>query len=402
MLLVSLVTITAGVSAGPEASVVILGGGLVQLLDRFLLHQPLRERRILSLTGMSAALGGFFGMPLTSAIFVLEIPHHNGIEYYEAISPSVVGSVVSGMMNKFISRKPLGGHVLYAGFQEPLGPTSMGWSVLLGILAGLTALVFIALMRGAKWMAEKTKLIRFPLLCCVLGSVLVGVFAIISPSSLFWSENELQFAVSMGNATLPYAKSPGVIWFQQPMLPWQLALSGVVKLFAIVMTVAAGFPGGIIFPLLFAGTFLGNAWGSILGVQSTVSATCFMAALMASILRTPWSAVLIVLLTDVGSPRFMEVFPLTVCSVMIAMVMVYYSRLFGKEQHGRRDLIPAPAVHDGLFQTAEDEEDANEDKAEFGGKVFDLTFGDSVISGEGESKEEGQPLVPAGINNDVF
>ena len=86
MLFVSLVTITAGGSAGPEASVIIMGGGLVELLNRLLLGQQLRERRILTLAAMSAALSAFFQVPLSGAIFVLEIPHHNGLEYYEAIS----------------------------------------------------------------------------------------------------------------------------------------------------------------------------------------------------------------------------------------------------------------------------------------------------------------------------
>ncbi len=79
------------------------GGALMDLLNR-LLKQPLRERRILTMCGMSAALAAFFGMPLTSAIFVLEIPHHNGMEYFEAISPSVVSSLLASIMNKIISQ----------------------------------------------------------------------------------------------------------------------------------------------------------------------------------------------------------------------------------------------------------------------------------------------------------
>jgi H+/Cl- antiporter ClcA len=47
LLAVSLITITAGGSAGPEASVIVMGGALMQALNR-LLQQPLRERRIVS------------------------------------------------------------------------------------------------------------------------------------------------------------------------------------------------------------------------------------------------------------------------------------------------------------------------------------------------------------------
>ena len=149
MLFVSLITITAGGSAGPEASVIIMGGGVSQLLN-LLLKQPMRERRILTLCGMSAALAAFFGMPLTGAIFVLEVPHHNGLEYFEAVSPAVCSSVLAAIVNKLITQRPLGGRVAYPAIPEQLDVTDLGWSVLLGIIAGLTALLFILLMKTMK------------------------------------------------------------------------------------------------------------------------------------------------------------------------------------------------------------------------------------------------------------
>ncbi len=103
MLIISLVTITAGGSAGPEAAVIVLGAAASSLIGQTLLEQPLRERRILTLVGMSSCLAAFFGVPLTGAIFVLELPHHNGLEYFEAISPTVCASVVSSLMVKLIT-----------------------------------------------------------------------------------------------------------------------------------------------------------------------------------------------------------------------------------------------------------------------------------------------------------
>lgn len=104
MFFISLVTITAGGSCGPEAAVLVLGASATSILSDRLLRQPMRQRRILTLCGMTASLAAFFGMPLTAAIFVLEFPHHNGMEYYEAISPTVVSSVVAALVNKLITQ----------------------------------------------------------------------------------------------------------------------------------------------------------------------------------------------------------------------------------------------------------------------------------------------------------
>lgn len=103
-------------------------------------------------------------------------------------------------------------------------------------------------------------------------------------------------------------------------------LTGIVKLLAIAFTVCFGWPGGlhfcscwtglvfdqsllgkgIIFPLYFAGALLGQGWGMLLNVRlrrvsfaverdfqvhPTIACTTFMAALEASVLRTPWASV---------------------------------------------------------------------------------------------------------------
>jgi H+/Cl- antiporter ClcA len=104
MFFISLVTITAGGSCGPEAAVLVLGASATSLLSDKLLRQPMRQRRILTLCGMTAALASFFGMPLTAAMFVLEIPHANGLEYFEAVSPTVCSSVVAALVNKLITQ----------------------------------------------------------------------------------------------------------------------------------------------------------------------------------------------------------------------------------------------------------------------------------------------------------
>lgn len=225
MLCISIITISAGGSAGPEASVVIMGASLCQIIAERLLAQPLRERRIITLCGMSACLSAFFGIPLTGAIFVLEIPHHNGLEYYEAISPTVCASVVSVIVNKLITRGSLCGAFTYLPLATDLNYNSLLWSLVLGGLAGISALIFTVYMKFLKRMCYFVD--KWPIVGSVMGAVLVGVCGSVSPSSLFWSENELQWALQLGrNISLPYAFEPGIIPFHSPLLAWELALNG--------------------------------------------------------------------------------------------------------------------------------------------------------------------------------
>ena len=202
---------------------------------------------------------------------------------------------------------------------------------------------------------------------------MLGALGVVSPSSLFWSENELQWAISLGNTSLPYAH-PGLLFSsEQSLLPWQLLVASLIKLLAIAITVSAGFPGGIIFPLFFAGSLSGAALALVTGASPTVGAVCFMAALMGSVLRTPWSGVLIVLLTVAGettSERFIETFPLMVVSVMASMVVVYHSRLFGREQHGRRDLIPTAE------SSSDDDDDDERRPSRLVSSLFNPEYGD--------------------------
>jgi H+/Cl- antiporter ClcA len=80
------------------------------------------------------------------------------------------------------------------------------------------------------------------------------------------------------------------------------ALIGVVKLFAITITLLAGFRGGFIFPLFTAGTALGTAIQMVVvpllpaaAFPPVVFAMAFASGLNTSITRTPLSTPLILM-----------------------------------------------------------------------------------------------------------
>ena len=88
----SLLTISAGGAAGPEAPLVTTCGTLAGWFAR---RRSLStdDARCLTIAGMAAAFSVLFAAPLGSALFALEILHRRGMQYYEALVPAIVGSL---------------------------------------------------------------------------------------------------------------------------------------------------------------------------------------------------------------------------------------------------------------------------------------------------------------------
>lgn len=72
----------SGLSLGPELPLVLTAGMVGSWLS-LACKQSMLQARVMNLTAASAAVGGFFGFPMAGALFVLEIPHRAGLQYFE-------------------------------------------------------------------------------------------------------------------------------------------------------------------------------------------------------------------------------------------------------------------------------------------------------------------------------
>ena len=92
LLPMSVLTISAGAGAGPEAPLVTTCGTLATWLAGRRGANPV-DTRCLTIAGMAAAFAVLFGAPIGSAFFALEILHRRGMEYTEALVPALVGAL---------------------------------------------------------------------------------------------------------------------------------------------------------------------------------------------------------------------------------------------------------------------------------------------------------------------
>ncbi|HWB54863.1 MAG TPA: chloride channel protein [Tepidisphaeraceae bacterium] len=294
MTAVSLASIVSGGSAGPEAPLVqIIGSFGSWLGDKLKLRGDLV--RTLTFCGMGAALGAFFGAPLGGAIFALEIPHRRGLEYYEALMPSILAAVVAF----FIFRSFIGynGAIYHFPAITSLTVGAVFWGVVAGIVGAGIGTLFIVLFHGVEHLLYP--LAKQKILLATIGGVLIGLIAQLAPATLFWGEYQIDALLHAGG---PLAHMHGIY-----VAAGLLLLLALMKTLAVGATLHSGFRGGFIFPLFFIGAAVGVALSLVLSLwfpqlPAPVIILGIMAATNVAVTKTPISTV--VILTSLSGTAF--------------------------------------------------------------------------------------------------
>ncbi|WP_208821759.1 chloride channel protein [Tolypothrix sp. PCC 7910] len=273
MILASLVSISAGGSAGPEAPLVQVTGSFgTWVADRLKLQGE--DLRSMSLAAMAAGFTALFGSPLGGAMFALEILHHQHIvEYYEALMPAIVASCASYLV--FAAITHLGIAPTWNFPQYNLANIDdFALAIAFGILGAVAGWIFMAIFRVCdRAFSRIPGPIYFRTTLAGLG---LGALAVVLPLTRYFGHEELESVV---NTNLP------------AMFLLILALG---KMAAISMTVTGGWRGGFIIPLFFTGACIGKAVALLIpGVHPALAMICTMAAINAAVTRTPISTTLL-------------------------------------------------------------------------------------------------------------
>ncbi|MGZ5198165.1 MAG: ClcB-like voltage-gated chloride channel protein [Telluria sp.] len=231
----SLCTIASGGSIGREGSMVQLAAMGASLIGRFVRFD--KERlRLLVACGAAAGITSAYNAPIAAAFFVGEIVL--GPLMMESVGPMMIASVVANItMRRLPGYRPT--------YEMPAFPDIATLEVplfaALGILAGLAAPQFLALLALAKRRFGRSTL---PLpLRLALGGLGVGIISVWVPQ--VWGNG-----YSVVNSLL-----------HQPWV-WTSVLAILVfKVVATLCTAGSGAVGGIFTPTLFVGAALGYLFG---------------------------------------------------------------------------------------------------------------------------------------------
>ena len=257
-----------GASVGLEAGYTQLSSGLGASLGRGF-HLRRADQRLMVGCGTAAAIAGAFSAPLAGAFYAFELV----IGGYTPASLTPVG--VASVVGYFVAHAfaPLSLGVGAGPVGDVLG-RDLAVAALLGVFA---ALFGIAIMRGAGLFESLlSKIVPWPPLRPALGGLAVGLLALQTPQVLSSGHGALHFN---GIVTMPLAF---------------IGMVFVLKTTASVISLGAGFRGGLFFATLFLGAIGGRLFATgvdgiwpALHLDPNVYAIIGMSALSASVIGGP-------------------------------------------------------------------------------------------------------------------
>lgn len=267
VLLGTLITHLLGGSAGREGTAVQMGGAIADQFSRLSSRAQSRgklntsERKTLLVLGISAGFSSVFGTPLAGALFALEVLRG---------SKTRLKSIILSFLVAYIAYYTVAfWQVKHTQYHIPIVPeitvNSMGWVILVGILFGLTAMLFSRTTHF--WGQLFSKTIAFaPVRPFLGGLILVIVIYYIGTTKY----------IGLGIPTIVQS-------FITPS-PWQDFL---LKILFTGFTLGAGFKGGEVTPLFFIGATLGSALSLYVPLPTALLAGLGFVAVFSGATHTP-------------------------------------------------------------------------------------------------------------------
>jgi len=302
---ISLLCISSGGGAGPEAPLVQTTGTTARWIAERLRVAPI-DRRILTIAGMASAFTVLFGAPIGAALFALEILHRRGLQYYEALLPAVVSALIG--YGVYVGASGLGlTPVWHLGTPADPVPLDLVWALLAGVAGAAVALIFTTSVETCARLVAPVPENWRP----VIGGFALGGLALLSPYALTYGKAQIDPLLATTAAPASF-----------------FALAALAKLGGTTVTVACGWRGGFIIPLFFMGAALARAFHVMVpSANEAVVACALMAAINTGVTKTPLGSSLVVA-KMVG----LALVPSTAVAAVLALLLTHRSGLVATQR----------------------------------------------------------------------
>ncbi|MFZ0391796.1 MAG: chloride channel protein, partial [Calditrichia bacterium] len=275
-----------------------IGSSIGSIFGQFFKINPQRMK-IFVACGAAAGIAAAFNAPVAGALFSLEVILGDfGVAQF---SPIVIASVIATVVSRYF----LGN---FPAFEVPkyelVSPLELIPYVILGILAGLVALLFIKILYAFEDYFDDLKING--IIKTMAGGLIIGLMGIFVPHIYGVGYNSMNMAL-LGQ------------------LPW-ITMLGLVfmKILATSVSLGSGGSGGIFAPALFMGTMTGGFFGALVhqimpsySASSGAYSLVGMGAVVAGATHAPITAILIIFeLTN----DYKIILPLMITSIIAVVI----------------------------------------------------------------------------------
>lgn len=293
-------TLGSGGPLGYEGPSLYAGAAIGSALQRRAtrLFGP-EDSKVLLVAGAAAGVAAIFKAPVTGLVFALEVPYQEDLARRMLLPAGISAAASYVVFAAIAGTEP----ILPVSGQPPFNLVDLGGAAAIGLLCGLLARLFIAVIRGAKTLSGR----GHPALRVAVAGALLGATVVVAHAL-----GEGHLALGPGYDALAWAMRPD----RSVVAVAALATLRVVGTAAVV---GGGGTGGMFIPLVIQGALVGRAVGGLFEAQTT---TLFpvvgMAAFLGAGYRVPLAAVVFVA-EFTGRPGF--VVPGLIAAIVAQLVM---------------------------------------------------------------------------------
>jgi hypothetical protein len=308
--LAALATLILGIVLGPEAPLIVLGGGLgvlaVNLAKR---DAPPMAATLMAAAGSFAAISTLLGNPLLGAFLLLEAAGLGGPLVGLVMAPGLLAAGVGSLtMIGLDSWTGFGSQSLalpaLPPFERPNGVMFL-WAIAFGLGAGLLAWPIRVGARLLRKRVEPRRLLLTPLVGLGVGLVAIA-FAQITDHDFTW-------VLYSGQDTLGPLLQQGVSWTVGAVV-----VLIVAKAIAYSLSLSS-FRGGPVFPALFIGGAVGLATAHLPGLSLVPAVAMGIGGMACVMLDLPITSVMLATLL-LGTDG-VTAMPLVIVTVVVAYVV---------------------------------------------------------------------------------
>ena len=319
----SALTVGMGGSAGLESPIVQTGSAIGSVFSS-LFPTNYRDRTLLLACGAAAGIATAFNAPIAGVLFALEVLLVD--VNISAFIPLLIAGATGALCSKIILNEDI--LLSFKNISE-FNYHNVPFYILLGGICGLMSVYYIKVFINIEQYFKntfKSTVIRF-----FVGCILLGGLILIFPALFGEGYSAIKY-LAMAKPTELFNGSPLQSFFSSGTIAIGTAvlLVGLVKVFAVLLTLGAGGNGGNFAPALLVGSCVGFSFAFLLNITGLthlpISNFCLvaMAGVLTGIFHSPLTGIFLIAEITGG---YELIIPLMIVSALSTAVSKYLGPL---------------------------------------------------------------------------